>query len=205
MTETAENALAPIPMEVRHTRRVAEIHAAALPGDFLPSLGVGFLNVFYRAALESGAAFGFVRETDGQVVGFVLGSVDTGQLFRRVLLRAALHLGWAALPAVLRRPGLLARVAETFLYPQREAAAASAAAELVVIAVDSYLRSQGSGQALVRALDEGFLARDVQAYKVTVLQSNLGANRFYQRLGFCPAGEFSLYGKRWNLYTRSLR
>jgi ribosomal protein S18 acetylase RimI-like enzyme len=191
-------------MQASHARRVAEIHAAALPGEFLPSLGVGFLCVFYQAALESGAAFGFVQEADGQVGGFVLGSADTSQLFRRVILRAALPLGWAALPAVLRRPALLARVAETFLYPQREAAA-HAAAELVVIAVDSQLRGQGSGQILVWALEEAFLAQGVHSYKVTVLQSNPGANRFYQRLGFYPAGEFKLYGKLWNLYTRSLR
>ncbi len=191
-------------MNVSHVERVAEIHAAALPGDFLPSLGVRFLSVFYRAALESKAAFGFVQTEGDRVSGFVLGSVDTGQLFRRVILRAAVPLGWSALPAVLRRPALLARVAETFLYPHREASAPEKA-ELVVIAVDSQRRSRGSGQALVQALDEAFLAQGVQSYKVTVLQSNPGANRFYQRLGFCLAGEFQLYDKRWNLYTRSLR
>jgi ribosomal protein S18 acetylase RimI-like enzyme len=191
-------------MAVSHAGRVAQIHAAALPGDFLPSLGVRFLSTFYRAALESAAAFGFVQIQGDQASGFVLGSVDTSQLFRRVILRAAVPLAWAALPAVLRRPGLLARVAETFLYPQREASVPEKA-ELVVIAVDSQRRSQGSGQALVQALDEAFLAQGVQSYKVTVLQSNPGANRFYQRLGFCPAGEFQLYGKRWNLYTRTLR
>ena len=219
MNMPAEAALSPVPMQASHARRVAEIHASALPGDFLPSLGTGFLCVFYRAALESGAAFGFVQEAGGRVGGFVLGSADTGRLFHRVILRAALPLGWAALPAILRRPSLLARVAETFLYPQREASARGApaqevrvqeavaqeAAELVVIAVDSQLRGQGSGQALVRALDEAFLAQGVHSYKVTVLQSNPGANRFYQRLGFCLAGQFKLYGKRWNLYTRSLR
>ena len=190
-------------MQISHLRRVAKIHAAALAGDFLPSLGVDFLHTFYRAALSSGAAFGFVLLQSDLPAGFVLGSADTDALFRRVLFRAPLALAWAGLPAILRQPRLLEKVAETFLYPHREAVT-PVKAELVVIAVEPECRSQGAGHALVQALNTVFQAQGVVAYKVTVLQSNSGANRFYQREGFNIAGEFELYHKRWNLYTLSL-
>jgi ribosomal protein S18 acetylase RimI-like enzyme len=190
-------------MQPNHLRRVAAIHAAALAGDFLPSLGESFLRIFYQAALQSDSAFGFVLLDQDTPNGFVLGSADTRRLFSSVLRKAALPLGIAALPAVLRKPGLLAKVFETFFYPQREAGTPENA-ELVVIAVDAEIRSHGVGHALIRALEAEFRQQGVSAYKVTVLQSNTGANRFYQREGFHLASQFNLYNKGWNQYTRSL-
>jgi ribosomal protein S18 acetylase RimI-like enzyme len=114
-----------------------------------------------------------------------------------------LSLGLAAVPAALRHPLLLRNVAETLLYPGKEGQSPHQA-ELVVIGVDAALRSRRIGEALVGELNRAFLKRGILAYKVTVLQSNQGANRFYQRLGFQFSFEFTLYGKKWNLYTCEL-
>lgn len=190
------------PLGADHLPAVAHLHAGALAGDFLPSLGEPFLRTFYQAALRLGLAFGFVVEGEGELYGFVLGSADTSALFRKTVLSAGPALAWAALPAVLRRPGLLLKVAETFLYPSREAAVPQPA-ELLVIAVSEERRGQRIGEALVSALSQAFCERGIPAYKVTVLQQNAGANRFYQRLGFRLAGSFNLYRRGWNLYLYS--
>lgn len=190
-----------VPLRVEHAEAVARLHAGALAGDFLPSLGPAFLSVFYRTALERGQLFGFVQLEAGQVAGFVAASLATSRLFRSVLGGAALQLGWAALPAVLRRPGLLLKAAETVLYPAREAQASVVEAELLVIAVAAEKRGCGIGEALVRSLNAAFRAQGVPVYKVTVLETNPGANRFYRRLGFQLSGTFRMYGKGWNLYT----
>jgi len=191
------------PIQACHLKRVAEIHAQALAGDFLPSLGVNFLNVFYEAALASGAAVGCVALTIDTPIGFVLGSPDMSVLFREVIRRAPLQLAKAAIPGIVRRPALLLKVAETFLYPRRESSI-DVKAELVVIAVKPEFRSQGLGQALINALNTEFKERKIWSYKVTVLQSNQGANRFYARSGFHRTGEFRLYNQNWNLYVYSL-
>jgi ribosomal protein S18 acetylase RimI-like enzyme len=197
-----------LPLTQAHIPVVAQLHTDALAGDFLPSLGEKFLRVFYRAALRSGLAFGFVQVGVAEKPdGFVLASPDTSALFRRVAAGSALALGWAALPAVLRRPALLGKVGETFLYPAREAEAAGAAsgcAELLVIAVAPARRSQGTGAALVAALNETFARQGISRYKVTVLAENDGANRFYCREGFQQVSRFIQYGKWWNLYLLTL-
>lgn len=190
-------------MQVRHLKRVAEIHAHALEGDFLPSLGVAFLHVFYQAALAHDMAIGIVALTGDTPIGFVLGSSDMDIMFQKVVRSASLQLARAALPAVVRKPGLLLKVAESFLYPRREASL-DVKAELVVIAVEPEYRSQGLGQTLVQALNTEFKGRNIQSYKVTVLQSNQGANRFYARLGFQNTGKFQLYRQMWNLFIYSL-
>jgi ribosomal protein S18 acetylase RimI-like enzyme len=199
-----------VPLQRSHAGAVARIHVGALAGDFLPSLGVSFLRVFYKGALDQGVGFGFVHLEKGessqeslQPRGFVFGSADTRALFKRVMSSRMLALGVAALPATLRRPLLLRNVAETFLYPSKEGQSPHQA-ELVVIGVDAALRGRRIGETLVRELDRAFREQGVRAYKVTVLQSNLGANRFYQRLGFRFSFEFTLYGKKWNLYTCEL-
>jgi ribosomal protein S18 acetylase RimI-like enzyme len=190
----------------KHLGRVAHLHAAALAGDFLPSLGEPFLRAFYRAGLSQGLVSGYVWTEGGQPAGFVACSRDTSTLFRRILRTAAFKLARAGLPAMLRRPRLFLKAAETFLYPRREGAGGAAAipAELLVIAVDERLRGRGVGEALVRALESDFCQAGITTYKVTVLQANAGANRFYQRLGFHLAGNFRLYGKDWNIYRRDL-
>ena len=189
-----------IPLQREHAARVAELHCAALAGDFLPSLGQGFLTVFYEGVLDLGVGFGFVAIEDGRPVGFVLGSADTSVLFKRVVASRAVMLGLRAIPAVIRKPALVANVLETFLYPGKEDAVPEKA-ELVVIGFDAAYRGRGLGRGLVNALNDAFRAQGVQSYKVTVLQENLGANSFYRALGFQPALEFELYKKKWNLYT----
>jgi GNAT superfamily N-acetyltransferase len=190
-------------MQASHLKGVAAIHAQALAGDFLPSLGVNFLNVFYTAALASEAALGCVALTSNTPIGFVLGSPDMRALFRKVIRGAPLQLSQAAIPAIVRRPALLLKVAETFLYPSREPSI-DVKAELAVIAVKPEFRNQGLGQALIEALNAEFKEHKIGSYKVTVLQSNQGANRFYARSGFHRAGEFRLYRQSWNLYVYSL-
>jgi ribosomal protein S18 acetylase RimI-like enzyme len=191
-------------LRVDHAARVADIHARALAGDFLPSLGVGFLTELYRGILGLGLGFGFATLVDNRVAGFVLASEDTSALFRTVLRRRAIPLGLRLAPALLRRPSLVRNIIETFTYPQHESAV-PVSAELVVIAVDTAQRGAGIGAALCSALDADFRRRGITRYKVTVNQSNDGANRFYKRQGFELAHAFTLYGRAWNLYTRTLQ
>jgi ribosomal protein S18 acetylase RimI-like enzyme len=73
-----------------------------------------------------------------------------------------------------------------------------------VIGFDAPYRGRGLGRGLVNALNETFRAQGVRSYKVSVLQSNQGANGFYRALGFQHALEFELYQKKWNLYVLNL-
>lgn len=191
------------PLTIEHAPRVAQIHASALAGDFLPSLGTGFLTELYRGILGLELGFGFVALTEGAVAGFVIASEDTSALFSTLLRARFLPLGLRVAATLLRKPRLLANVLETFTYPKHEGRV-NVPAELVVIAVDGTLRSEGAGAALCGALDNAFRQRGIARYKVTVNQSNNGANRFYERQGFELAYSFTLYKRGWNLYTRTL-
>ena len=192
-----------IPLEQAHAASIAHLHAEALAGDFLPSLGENFLREFYNSALRTGSLIGFVDIQEQQLIGFICGSHNTPKLFWNVLADSVWRLGWYALPELLHRPSLLVKAAETCLYPQR-ASSATVKAELLVIAVKKDWRSRGIGAALVKALEIAFLASTINSYKVTVLQANDRANSFYDRLGFQMNGKFNLHRREWNLYIRNL-
>ena len=96
-----------VPMQRSHAEAVARLHADALSDDFLPSLGVNFLRVFYEGALDQRVAFGFVYLQDQVPRGFVLGCLDMHVLFRHVLISRMFALGLAAIPSILRHPLLL--------------------------------------------------------------------------------------------------
>lgn len=228
MTETADarqgynRSCMILPMRMCHIPEVAGLHAQALAGDFLPGLGEGFLRVLYRSILEGNLGFGWVclqnaadiehpADTEypvdrvpPKVVGFVVGCEDTSRLFRQAIARAWLQLGWSVLQSLVRRPALVGRILETFFYPGKENNGLGKA-ELLVIAVDRENRGRGIGDALIQALNRTFWEKGIQSYKLTVLQSNQGANRFYHRLGFKMVGTFNLYGKDWNQYRFEIK
>jgi len=192
------------PLEVQHLRAVAALHCESLPGDFLPSLGPRFLEVLYRGMLELDVACGQVALDGANVVGFVIGTLDSAGLFGRVLRQRALPLAWHVARALLRRPQLLWPTLETVLYPSKERAAGIPDAELLVIAVQQTKRSSGVGERLVDGFEHDLRRRGAAAYKLTVLERNPRAQRFYERAGFTRAHQFRLYDKAWLLYTKSL-
>ncbi len=186
-----------------HVPAIAQIHCAALAGDFLPSLGPSFLRTMYDGMTELGLGFGFVAMDADQVAGFVVGTVNSRSLFKQLIARRFFQFAWQVGVALVRRPTLMARTLETFFYPSKEGDD-TPPAELLVIAVDEKYRGQKIGAALVKRLDAAMRQRGVTRYKVTAFAENNGANRFYEQLGFSPASHFVMYGKAWNLYRREI-
>jgi len=190
-------------MQPEHAPAVAELHAQALQGDFLPSLGAPFLRVLYAGILDLNLGLGFVALDTDRVCGFVLGTLDSGTLFRRLLRARGLRFAIAALRPALRRPALLLRFAETLLYPGKEGQI-HIDAEFVSMAVADEYRNQGIASRLVERLNQAFDEHGVAEYKVAIHQDNVASNRFHQKLGFQLRYTFMLYGKVWNLYTYHL-
>lgn len=189
-----------VPIKKEHLQPISEIHAEALSGDFLPSLGKGFLRTLYKGIIELGVGFGYVYEREGYVIGFAVGVVDSGTMFKKVLRHRGLRLGVQALWRAWRNLTLVKNTFDTFRYPNKEGMVLQRA-ELLVIAVRENFRGQGIGKALVNALNEEFCRRGILSYKVTVHKENEGANNFYRRLGFKYAYSFCLHGSEWNLHT----
>ena len=183
---------------------IAKIHSESLPGDLLTLLGEPFLRRLYVAMMKSGWVFGFVAELNERIDGFVVGTTQTSGMFRSVLRTAAPGLVIAALPRVLSRPTLAWKLAQAVIYPSRVPGVAEDA-ELLVIAVRPEHRGERLGAELVEALNREFVRRGIDSYKLTVYDANERAASFYERLRFDRRGNFTLFGRLWQLYTYDLR
>jgi ribosomal protein S18 acetylase RimI-like enzyme len=192
-----------IPLVNDHIPSVAKLHASALAGDLLPSLGEDFLQEFYTAALSTSVFFGYVYLEDHIIAGFTCGSSDTSALFRSVISDASWRLFRSAFPALIHHPDLVFQAIETLYYPKRTLIPAEKA-ELLVISVQANLRNRGIGKSLVQVLENTFIEKGIHAYKVTVLQSHEQANQFYLRNGYKVEGVFRLHQREWNLYVKEI-
>ncbi|HEV8374142.1 MAG TPA: GNAT family N-acetyltransferase [Actinomycetota bacterium] len=189
----------------RDAAAMARLHAEELPDAFLPTLGHRFLTQLYRALVADPQAVALVAETVDGVVGFAAGVASVGGFYRRFARRHGLSAALAAAPR-LARPRVLRRLLETVRYPERATGQPSPLpdAELLSIAVAPTCRTGGTGRALADGVLQGLAERGAAEIKVVVGAANRGANRFYERVGFRPAGQLSVHqGTPSNVWIRS--
>jgi ribosomal protein S18 acetylase RimI-like enzyme len=184
---------------------MARLHAEGMPDAFLPALGLGFLTRLYRALATDTGAVALVADGGGEVVGMATGVASVGGFYRRFARRHGLAAALAAAPRLVR-PRVLRRLIETVRYPSSSASTLGPLpdAELLSIAVAPTSRTGGTGRALADGVLLGLAERGVGEIKVVVGAANEGANRFYARVGFQPAGQISVHqGTPSNVWIRS--
>lgn len=187
----------------RLVRQVVDIHYDSLSHEsFMTTFGKKFLRRLYEVILstQTGSTV-LALDSQTDVIGFILYTTDTGRVFKSVLRRPHLFVGYIIVH-LLRRPQTVYRLVQTLSYVTRHPS--STKAELLAMSVRSESRSGGIGKRLIDNLDTQFIKAGVSEYKVTVLDRMADSNRFYVRSGMILNGSFDMYGKKWNLYTKKL-
>lgn len=187
----------------------ARAHVRLLPVGLFPSMGTRFLRRWHQTFLcpPHGVAFVVTHPSaPGQgVVGFLLGSTDqaahtAGVLANRRVLAGLIARGTLAF---VRRPRIAVRFVRTrgrawlarlLRRPRPEPAQHGAArprsvAVLAAISVEPSARGHGLGAHLVRQFLATAWDRGADAAELVTATRPDGAGRFYQRLGWRPAGE----------------
>ncbi len=159
----------------------ARLHAERITDGVLPALGVAFLTRVYRRIVRDPYSFVIVATVDFRVVGFVAGTHDTAQLYRRFAMRDGALAGLRASPRLLRS---VRRVWETVRYPSREGDGPLPPAELLSLAVAANAAGQGIGGMLVLACLAEFGHRGVGAVRVIVSAANHAGLAVYRGHGF---------------------
>lgn len=161
-------------------RAIADLHMRGIGTGFLSSLGPGFLSVLYRAMIQDPDSAVLVADRDGDVVGFVAGTADTGRFYRRFARRYAPAAGIAVLTRL--RPRMLSRMRETRGYGSSPKG--DVKAELLSMAVATAARGRGLANRLGLELLEWARTRQITSMKVVVGAANEPAIRVYHKLGF---------------------
>ena len=155
-----------IALTKRHAAAAADLHAGGIDTGFLSSLGRGFLKQIYQALPRCPAAFGYVFQENGRVLGFIACTESTGGLYKQALKRRLVPMLWALKWHVLS-PRKVRRMWQTLRYPA-EVGQELPSAELLSIAVSGDARGKGVGKALTAAAVEEFRRRGVDRFRVAV-------------------------------------
>jgi len=169
---------------------IARLHAARIGEGFLVTLGPAFLRRLYRRIIRSDRAFALVAEDSGAIVGFVAVAADTGRLYREFFVRDGIVAGFAALPAMVRRPR---HVWETVRYGLGGEHDDLPPAEVLAVAVAGSAAGRGIGGDLVAHALEELDRRDVRAARVVTAAANDAARRMYRRCGFRPVARTEVH------------
>ena len=191
-----------VPLAVEHAQRVARLHCSCLTG-LLSQLGPGASRAFYAGCARAESATAFVCLEEGEIRGFVLGSVCPGRLKREVVRLNPLGILSGICIGVLRRPAALRWLVKSFRGPD-EGSYDAEAPELTYLAVAEERRGSGIGRRLVEAFTAAMGNAGVPVYELSVDADNRPAAVFYERLGFLPAGRYREFGVLHRRYRLDL-
>jgi len=176
---------------------VARIHFDSLPHDFLPSLGLDFLErVHYPAAFSSAFGANLVAVSAACPVGFVTIAHDAGRFSRDVIRRRMWDIGRYVARAAWRNPRHL-RLSAEVVWSIISGRPDPVRGEIFLIAVRQPWRGKGVGQALVRASLAYLAEHQVPLCRTKTLAANTGAIAMYQRLGWSVRDRFALIGREY--------
>lgn len=174
-------------------RQVGALHARNLDQGFLSTMGVDFLALMYQAIDEAPGSVLLVEQRADEVVGFVSGGVGMAAIYRRMLGRPV-RLARAMAPCILQ-PRRLLRVLEILRYSGGERLRSDLpVAELLSIAVSPAWRGRQVAERLYLRLIEHFKQSGISAFKITVGEGLLPAQRFYRRMGAVLVAEAEVHG-----------
>jgi len=173
---------------------MARIHHDTLPDDFLPSLGLDFLEkVYYPAAITSKNGITLVALLGKEPIGFVTVAHDS-QSFNREMLRGnLLTLAKYSLRAIFRDARYLIKNIQVF-WSAVITRPDPIKGEIVYIAVDQDYQGQGIGKKLVWAALDYLRLKGSQFCRTKTLAENVRVIKMYERMGWSVRDHFRLIG-----------
>ena len=188
---------------------IANLHKSTITKGFLSKLGPGFLESLYLFLIKKELVFVHLEEST--ITGYVSFSYNSSNLMKMFLFKSPDGLV-KLFGLMLTSPILIKEVLETFIAPFKLKSVNSSNskenlpnAELLSISVDSNSQRSGIGKQLLKSLENKFIERGINKYKVIAGVSLESANKFYLKNGFVLASQVTIHGKDLsNIYVKEL-
>ncbi len=183
-------------------KAIALLHHQSFKGFFLTSLGINFLEVFYRSVLlhRQGLGFGVFKESE--LVGFSLGAQQNTGFYTSVIKQHWLSLIWSALPKLLN-PLKVKRLLSSFRSPQDSTF--TNVPVLLSICVSKNHESKGFGGQLLQIFESDLLKLGHKSLLLsTDADNNVSVNKFYQHNNYTFVKSYFQGKREMNLYYKQL-
>ncbi len=188
-----------------HAEIVAALHERSISEGFLSKLGGGFLASLYSFLIKNELVLVYKEEC--RVLGFISCAFTSRGIMKRFLVSSPY--GIIKLMFVfLKSPKLLKPLLETMHAPSLSGSMKEMEipeTELLSVAVSDQVQNGGIGTALLLALEEELIKRDIKIYKVVAGDKLEGANKFYKKNGFVLVKRIRIHNNEIsNVYVKFL-
>lgn len=174
------------------------IHNEAFQGFFLTSLGPKFLKLYYNSLLKSpnGIIICVFDDNDG-LIGFAAGTSHSKGFHKKILMENIFSYTWALLNIILLRPKAIFRLFKNLNKNKNTINDDGKYAELLSIAVPSYIKGLGYGKLLLKEFEIELQSLNVEKIALTTdCLSNDNVLAFYNKMGYEIFYEFVAYPHR---------
>ncbi|MDB4356112.1 GNAT family N-acetyltransferase [Akkermansiaceae bacterium] len=177
---------------------IVELHCNSFAGFFLTSLGSSFLSHLYSSFVSDEHGVCIVAEDNNKIIGFVAGTPNPEEFFRRIKQTKLWDFAFSALPGFLKHPVLFVKKCFGALFYKGEPISSlSSAALLSSLSVDPIVSGRGIGKKLVKIFCSEMSTNNLSSvYLITDAEENDAVNIFYEKCGFFLEGSFSRSGNR---------
>jgi ribosomal protein S18 acetylase RimI-like enzyme len=178
----------------RHIERLTKLHRECFPNGFMSKAGAGLSGTLFEYFLQSPLGVCAVAECDGELAGYVAGSLHRDRFWRNFFSEKIVKILFYSLRGLVFNPKLarlgLGRLAKVPCIPEKKRGGwiltDIPAASLMWLAVGERFRKQGIGNRLVNEFFE-LVRGKVDAVKLGVQSSNLPAIKCYMKSGWQTA------------------
>ncbi|WP_027371214.1 GNAT family N-acetyltransferase [Desulfovermiculus halophilus] len=173
--------------------QAVQIQLKEIDQGFLSSLGDKPLRLIFHHIADSryGIMVMAKDKVSNRVVGYALGTLSSGKLYKDFILKKLPYALIYFLPKLLSFHRMK-KAFETLLYPAKQQSNLPTA-ELLDLAVESTHQGTGVAEDLFRHLEKEFTKRDIRTFQIPTGASLKRAHKFYEKMGAKKSSSFQLH------------
>lgn len=184
-------------LKLEDYERLASIHKSAFSDFFLSSLGLQFLEIYYKSCLSepTSIAVGIVDEQEN-VIGFATGTLKAKGYHKRLFFKNIFSFLRSIARSAIANPQIIYRLIKNIEKKPNDSDKKDYA-ELLSIAVLPELKGSGAGKALLESFEQEVKVNGTNRIALTTdYNNNERVIAFYQKFGYEIFYDFTTYPKR---------
>ncbi len=184
-------------------KQLVHIHRQEIHLGFLTSLGEGALGLLFSMAAESkNSLLVTLRDVENdKLIGFLLGTLDTGAFYKDFLRRKFFNAVLVLLPKVFSF-STVKKLVEVLFYPARKDIQEFPKTELLDIAILGEYQGQGLAKKLFMKFADQLKNTGIKEFKITTGEKLERAQRFYESLGAVKVASIEVHeGQKTIVYV----
>lgn len=183
---------------VSDAEHISELHLSTFKGFFLSSLGIRFLNLYYKSCIKSPEAIvicAFIEKN--KMVGFSVGCIKSDGFHTRIVKNNFMKFLYISFIISLTKPLSLIRLVNNLNKTKKRDVCIGSYAELLSIGVSPDFKGKNIGKELLLNFESKLKERGAKKVTLTTdFDDNKYVLKFYRNNGYSVLYDFVTYPNR---------